>query len=140
MSRLFSRIIGVLPVDPDRAVETSLALARQALARGDALVWFPEGQRTTTGEIQPLMPGIGALLAAVDVPVVPVHIAGTFRAAPIGRIIPRLVPLRIRFGERHGAAGLVAAGRGATEPERIVDALWRALVALANSNDAERIR
>ena len=58
------------------------------------------------------------------------------------RIIPRLVPLRIRFGERAGAAKLIAQGRGTTDAERAVDALWQALIALArnrNTSGADRV-
>lgn len=97
--RLFSRVIHALPIDPARAPASSLALGAEAVRRGKILVWFPEGARTRTGALQPLMPGLGRIAAATRTPIVPVYIAGTFEAWPIGRKYPRLRPLTVHFGD-----------------------------------------
>ena len=52
------------------------------LKRGDDLIWFPEGQRTPDGTLQPFRAGVGLLLAHVPVPVVPVVIEGAYEAWP----------------------------------------------------------
>lgn len=137
--RLFSRIIHALPIDPARAPVSSLALGEEAVRRGRILVWFPEGARSRTGGLQKLMPGIGRIVAATGVPVVPVHIAGTFEAWPIDRKYPRLRPVRVRFGEALTPEQL-AIGAGEEEDsaaaERITAALQERLAQLAAEDGA----
>src|SRR5690606_17977246 len=98
-SRLFSRIARIFPVDPVGAPSTTLAFARSIVERGEVLVWFPEGQRSPTGELGSIMPGIGVLLDRVDCPVVPVHIAGAYEAWPVTRRLPRRAPVTVTFGK-----------------------------------------
>ena len=98
LRRWFSRLARVIPVDPDRAASAGLALAGTALDRGWSLVWFPEGARSRDGSLQRFLPGIGMLIGAHPVPVVPVLIEGSFAAWPVGRRWPRLRPITVRFG------------------------------------------
>ncbi|HZY31282.1 MAG TPA: lysophospholipid acyltransferase family protein [Candidatus Methylomirabilis sp.] len=77
----------------------SLALCRELLASpGNVLILFPEGTRTTSGNIGTFKPGIGVLLAGTEVPVLPCHIAGAFEACPRGSLLPRPVHLRLMIG------------------------------------------
>ncbi|MEX0382369.1 AMP-binding protein [Spiribacter sp. 1M153] len=99
LRRTFSHVARILPIDPGAAPQRSLALAAAALQRGHSLVWFPEGQRGTDEALQPLRPGIGLLLAAHPVPVVPVWIEGTETVLPVGQLIPSHGVIRIRIGE-----------------------------------------
>jgi 1-acyl-sn-glycerol-3-phosphate acyltransferase len=86
----------VMPFDRKEHLRGSLQLCRQLLSRGDnVIVLFPEGTRTTTGELGEFRPGIGSLLAGTDVPVVPCALQGPFRAWPKGAWIPR--PRRVRL-------------------------------------------
>ncbi len=96
--RLFSRIARVLPIDPEKEVLKSLAFALAALQYGNNLVIFPEGQRSPSGELLPLRPGLGLLTAKYPVPIVPIHIEGTFAAWPVGKKLPKLgLPISITF-------------------------------------------
>jgi long-chain acyl-CoA synthetase len=123
ITRLFSRITRILPVDPERAAIGSLALAAATLQRGKSLVWFPEGRRSPTGELQRFLPGIGVLLERIPVRVVPVLIEGTERALPPGRALPRLTSVTVTFGEPRAPKALAARGRGEHARERIAEAL-----------------
>jgi len=98
LRRLFSLVARVIPVDPNRTAVSSLAAGRLALERGWNLVWFPEGARSADGTLQRFLPGIGALIEKRPVPIVPVHIAGSFAAWPVARRLPRLRPITVRFG------------------------------------------
>jgi long-chain acyl-CoA synthetase len=98
VSRLFSRLARVLPIDPVRGARTGLALSAQTLGSGRILVWFPEGWRTTDGLLRPFLPGIGALMLRAPVPIIPVRIEGTFAAWPAQRRFPRPHPIVVRFG------------------------------------------
>ncbi|MFP4146845.1 MAG: AMP-binding protein [Halorhodospira sp.] len=121
--RLVSRACLVLPIDPHTGPRGSLALGAKALKDGDALVWFPEGQRSSDGRLQPFQPGIGFLLQAQPVPVLPVWIEGTNRAMPIGSRFPRAHPVTIRIGEPVMPQALAAEGEGETPERRIAHAL-----------------
>ena len=125
LRRLFSRIAHVIPVDPDRAVSSGLAMAGMALERGWCLVWFPEGARSHDGALQRFLPGIGALVERHPVPIVPVSIDGSFAAWPSERRFPRLRPIAIRFGKPIDPATLLAkaAGRDAAIAAAIHDAV-----------------
>lgn len=129
--RRLSRAARVVPVDPDRAMISSLAFAVAVLRDGRNLVWFPEGQRAENGELQALRMGIGAILEAVpDARVVPVFIDGAFEAWPPQRRLPRPRQIRVVFGEPVSADALAEAGEGDERRVRIVDAVHDAMKAL----------
>ncbi|QKT04064.1 AMP-binding protein [Ectothiorhodospiraceae bacterium 2226] len=126
--RAFSRAAQVLPVDPAHGPLTSLAYAAAALRRGKILVWFPEGERSTTGELRPFQAGIALLLQAQEVPVIPVWIEGGYQAWPRGRRWPRLHPLRVIIGATTRPADL---GAGAAEHDEVAQALRARVAGLA---------
>lgn len=97
-SRLFSRLARVLPIDPVRGARAGLDTSQRVLQQGRILVWFPEGWRTTDGSLRPFLPGIGALVLRMGVPIVPVYISGTFAAWPEQRRYPRPHRVVVRFG------------------------------------------
>ncbi|HSB15430.1 MAG TPA: AMP-binding protein, partial [Bryobacteraceae bacterium] len=97
--RLVSRATQVLPIDQSSRPLANLALGAAALARGQNLVWFPEGGRSRDGTLQAFQPGIGLILTAHPVPVIPVRIQGSFEALPRGAWWPRRSRIRIAFGE-----------------------------------------
>jgi long-chain acyl-CoA synthetase len=99
LRRRLSRIARILPIDPGAAPRRSLVLAAAALDRSHQLVWFPEGRRSPDGKLQPFRPGLGLLLRAQPVPVVPVWIEGTHELMPPGRRFPRRGPVRVVIGE-----------------------------------------
>jgi long-chain acyl-CoA synthetase len=123
LRRWFSRVCQVVPIDPDRAVVSSLALGAAVLKRGDDLIWFPEGQRTPDGTLQPFRAGVGLLLAHMPVPVVPVVIEGAYDAWPRHKLLPRFRPIRVRICPPVDPRALSDEGEGATEQARLVHAL-----------------
>ena len=92
-------IVNALPFARQMRVRQSLSLCQQLLDNpGTILIIFPEGTRSTTGEVGEFKSGIGALVAARDVPVVPCFIDGSFRAWPKGRRLPRPRKVRLIVG------------------------------------------
>ncbi len=136
-ARFVSRATRVLPVDPAAGPRASLALGAAALARGESLVWFPEGRRSEDGTLQPFQPGVGLLLAAHPVPVVPVWIDGTAAAMPPGRSWPGSGRLAVTFGPPVRPEVLEKEGRGERPHERIADGL-RGRVAALNGRREDR--
>ncbi len=129
LTRFFSRVARVLPIDPEKEVVRSLALTLAALQQGNHLVVFPEGRRSPTGSLQSLRPGLGLLMVRYPVPVVPVAIGGTFEAWPVGRKLPRLfLPVSVRFGLPLDPCPLIEQGGDAAS--RITDAVTKRLSVL----------
>jgi 1-acyl-sn-glycerol-3-phosphate acyltransferase len=60
---------------------------------------FPEGTRTSDGQVGEFKSGFIALLRRAHAPVYPVGISGAFQAMPRGRIFPRFGKIRVVYGE-----------------------------------------
>jgi len=91
--------VNALPFARQARVRQSLTLCQEVLANaGTILIIFPEGTRSTTGEVGEFKSGIGALVAGQDVAVVPCYIDGTFHAWPKGRRMPRPRKVRLIVG------------------------------------------
>src|SRR6185369_867713 len=82
-----------------RGARRALEIARERLALGDALLIFPEGSRSRSGEMQPLLAGVARYLEAPGVSILPMGITGTERLFPIGEGALTAVPLTLRIGE-----------------------------------------
>jgi long-chain acyl-CoA synthetase len=65
---------------------------------GWSILIFPEGERSTTGEIKPFRGGIGMIGARLDVPIIPVRIQGVERLMPVGSSFVRPGRVRVAFG------------------------------------------
>ncbi|MHB8708965.1 MAG: lysophospholipid acyltransferase family protein [Desulfuromonadales bacterium] len=80
----FMRLAGYLDVERIPWEEIVRA-ARQVLAQGGHLIFFPEGHRSRDGELQRFYAGAFKLARELDCPVIPVCIDGTDRLLPPGR-------------------------------------------------------
>jgi long-chain acyl-CoA synthetase len=134
LMRLASRATGVVPIDPQRGPLSSLAFGAAVVQRGHILVWFPEGERSRSGLLQRFRPGIGLVLGAQQVPVVPVSIAGAYEALPRGQWWPRLHPITVAFGEPVDPQTLQRQGEGDQPHQRIAAALYDRVAALGSSH------
>ena len=100
-------LINALPFDRKLKGAESLRVCGELLANpGNILILFPEGTRTTTGELGRFRSGIGRLVVGTDVPVLPCHLDGGFRAWPKGKLLPRPTRLQLRIGKPRSYAGL----------------------------------
>jgi len=100
-------MVNALPFARQTHVRQSLDLCRQLLANpGNILVLFPEGTRSTTGQVGEFRPGIGLLVAGLNVPVVPCYLEGSFEAWPKGTALPRPRKMRLRIGAPRNYAAL----------------------------------
>ena len=134
LRRLFSRAARIIPIDPDRAVISGLAMGGFTLERGWSLVWFPEGGRSADGKLQRFLPGIGALVEKHTVPIVPVYINGSFSAWPIARKFPRLRRITVRFGEAIQPRSLIASTAERARDQEIASAIGHVVSDLADDS------
>jgi 1-acyl-sn-glycerol-3-phosphate acyltransferase len=92
-------LVNALPFARQARVRQSLSLCRELLAHpGTILIIFPEGTRSTTGEVGEFKSGIGTLVAGRDVAVAPCFIDGSFQAWPKGKRFPRPQKVRLVVG------------------------------------------
>jgi 1-acyl-sn-glycerol-3-phosphate acyltransferase len=71
------RAIPIAPAREDAAMkDRAFAEVAAALAAGEVVGIFPEGEITRTGDIKPFRPGIQQILATTPVPVVPMALRG----------------------------------------------------------------
>lgn len=71
----YMRKCGSIPVDRSgggQALKEMVRKSRAALAEGRKVIIFPEGTRTAPGQLQPYNPGVAALYAMTEAPLVPV--------------------------------------------------------------------
>jgi 1-acyl-sn-glycerol-3-phosphate acyltransferase len=102
------RKAGGFPVATGGDSTASIREVLRALKGGRLLGMFPEGTRSWDGQLLPPMPGVGLLVSATDVPVIPVHVDGAYGAWPRHRRFPRPRRITIRFGPPVALADLRA--------------------------------
>lgn len=92
-------LINALPFNRKLKGAESLAVCSKLLENeGNVLIIFPEGTRTTTGEMGRFRSGIGRLVAGTDLVVLPCHLAGGVKAWPKGKLFARPKKLHLRVG------------------------------------------
>lgn len=99
---------GQLPVDTNnpRATLSSLAAAARSLRAGMPLFLFPEGARTSDGELKPFLSGAAYLAIRAQVPLVPIAIVGAYELLPIHthHLFPS--PVTLSVGEPIATQGM----------------------------------
>lgn len=104
---LATKLLNVLPLRRKQADRHALAMLRTRLVEDElVLIVFPEGTRGDGSAIASFMAGIGMLVAATEVPVVPCRLRGCEQALPKGRLLPRPMPLSLTFGPARQFGGM----------------------------------
>ncbi|MFH1641853.1 MAG: lysophospholipid acyltransferase family protein [Nanoarchaeota archaeon] len=74
-------------------------LALDYLKKNEPVGIFPEGHRTTDGELQKARTGVATLAIKSNVPVVPIGIIGSYKIWPKGKRLPTLNKCIINIGK-----------------------------------------
>jgi 1-acyl-sn-glycerol-3-phosphate acyltransferase len=122
------RITGQIPVDRgkgDAAVD-SFSEAARVLRDGASAAIFVEGTRSRDGSLQPFKKGAFVMAIALQVPCVPVYIAGARALMPRGGFLPDPGTVEVRIGAPIPTAGLTYEDRDALR-----ERCWLAMSALA---------
>lgn len=123
------RMISVDQSGSGRGLKTFLSRLRS----GDAVIMYPEGTRSPTGQIQAPQPGIGLIIIKSDAPVIPIKIFGAFEAYPRHCWIPRPYPVQIKFGEPLNFANLRAEAQQTKDKERLKEIYKKAATDLLHA-------
>ncbi len=89
------------PVKPGTADRHALKFAEDKLKAGEAVIIFPEGTVSPTGELLPLRAGVLMIAQRANVPIVPCFVQNTNLVLPYEQIRPRFTkkPILVRFGK-----------------------------------------
>jgi len=129
LHRAVSRATRTVPVNRDNS---ALLAAAAAIQQGENLIWFPEGSRSVTGELQPFHSGIGTLLAHFRIPATPIRIEGAHELMPPpSRTLRKLGPIQVHIGEPY----LAPSGSTLDDAQQIADALRQQVDALARGSN-----
>jgi long-chain acyl-CoA synthetase len=96
---LVTALFDVFPLPQRSGFRESFAFAGESIDRGYSVLVFPEGRRTTDGEMSPFRAGIGILAQQLKVPVVPMRINGLFPLKTEQRHFARRGEIKIIVGE-----------------------------------------
>lgn len=96
---LVTALFNVFPLPQRSGFRESFAFAGESIDRGYSVLVFPEGRRTTDGEMSPFRAGIGILAQQLKVPVVPMRIDGLFPLKAEQRHFARIGEIKVIIGE-----------------------------------------
>jgi long-chain acyl-CoA synthetase len=77
-----ARLLHIVPVDPDGNLLRAMRAGAYGLRNGNALVLFPEGERSIDGRLKKFKKGAAILSTSVSAPIVPVALAGLYEFWP----------------------------------------------------------
>jgi 1-acyl-sn-glycerol-3-phosphate acyltransferase len=111
-----------------RAARRALKVADERLRAGEALVVFGEGNRSRSGQLQRLLPGVARYFASADVWLLPVGLTGTEKLFPVDADALHSVRLTVQFGRPVLAGSLLT--HAAHDRRLAVDAVGVAIARL----------
>ena len=93
--------LGQVPVDRSggRRSEAALITGLQILADNECLGIYPEGTRSPDGRLYKGRTGIARLAIESGAPVIPVAMFNTEKIQPTGKVIPKIMRVKMVFGE-----------------------------------------
>jgi len=109
---------GQVPIDQTSARAGIVSLGRgvKTVQEGLPMLIFPEGGRTATGELQPMMAGAAYIAIKAQVPLVPLTLVGTYELLPIHsyHLTPR--PMLAVIGDPISTVGMTTKDADALGP------------------------
>ena len=99
--RMFFTGAGQVPIDRTSAsaAEGAIGTGLRILREGKLLGIYPEGTRSPDGRLYRGKTGVARMALETGVPVIPVAMIGTDKVQPIGKRLPRMHRVTVRFGE-----------------------------------------
>ncbi|MBP0448198.1 1-acyl-sn-glycerol-3-phosphate acyltransferase [Kitasatospora sp. RG8] len=139
LSRGFFEAIGAVPVERGtyRSAQASLESALEILEDGKAFGIYPEGTRSLDGRLYRGKTGVAWLALTAGVPVVPVALEGPEQILPVGKRVPRVRKVTVRFGEPLHFDELHGQARSLKARRQVTDEVMRAIQELSGQEVAE---
>jgi 1-acyl-sn-glycerol-3-phosphate acyltransferase len=90
---------GSVAIQREAEFAKGLRVLERVLDDGRPLVLFPEGKRSSDGDLLPFKPGAAMLSIRTGAPIVPVRLDGVDKALPKGSRLPTAADVTVRFGK-----------------------------------------
>jgi len=120
LKKLVMTLVRCIPVDRADIGHATLRRINSLLKRNEAILLFPEGTRSRSGQMSSGKDGVGMIAAHNNVDVVPVHVAGLYKVR--GSIFRR-PRITITFGKPVAVSRLLAEAQASSrERYRMVSA------------------
>jgi long-chain acyl-CoA synthetase len=107
--RWLSRLLNVVPVDPDTQLMKAMKAGAVGLKHGRILNIYPEGERAFDGRLHEFKKGAAILATELGIPILPVAIDGLHKVWPRHSWRIRPAKVKVRFGRPFFAADVIAA-------------------------------
>lgn len=88
IGRFYCNAVGAVPLDRERGGGEAMRFALQALGKDRAILMFPEGGISRTGQLRPARTGLAWLALKTQAPILPVAIAGSEKFPPWRMPVP----------------------------------------------------
>lgn len=100
LTKLFFVGTGCIPVDRSggRAAQAALDTQLRVLREGEVAGIYPEGTRSPDGRLYRGKTGVARLALESGAPVIPVAMLNADEVQPPGKLIPKIMRVKIRFG------------------------------------------
>ncbi len=100
LKKMFFVGTGTIPVDRSggRAAQAALDTQLRVLRAGGLAGIYPEGTRSPDGRLYRGKTGVARLALDSGAPVIPVAMLNADQVQPIGKVLPKIMRVRIRFG------------------------------------------
>jgi long-chain acyl-CoA synthetase len=99
VARKIAYTLNLVPVDPDANLVPAMKAGAFGLRHDKVLILFPEGERSIDGTPKKFKKGAAILSANLNVPIVPIALAGFHEAWPRGKGFQKFQKLKVVFGE-----------------------------------------
>jgi long-chain acyl-CoA synthetase len=94
----FENLTNLKAIDRKASLRQAIRQASEVIEEGKTVLLFPEGTRSSSGEIQEFKPLVGHLALVHGVDILPVFLGGTHAAMPKGAPVPLKRELIARIG------------------------------------------
>jgi 1-acyl-sn-glycerol-3-phosphate acyltransferase len=100
LTKMFFVGTGTIPVDRSggRAAQAAIETGLRILREGNLFGIYPEGTRSPDGRLYRGKTGVARLALESGAPVIPVAMLNADQIQPIGKVVPKLMRVKIRFG------------------------------------------
>jgi long-chain acyl-CoA synthetase len=96
---LATSLFNAFPFSRTDSIRPTLEHCCWLLDRGWSVLIYPEGTRSETGQMAPFKSGLGLMAVELGVPVVSIHIRGTYEVLAKGQTIPQRGRVHVRVGK-----------------------------------------